>query len=283
MPGKFIGRHLGPTHRSERLIVSMESKLPNAAELPEETALLREVAEWLRAARSAVAFTGAGISTESGIPDYRSPGGVWETNRMVYFSEFLESAEARYEYWRQKAEAHRDFSASRPNIGHCVLAKWEQAGWLQGVITQNIDGLHQLAGTERIFELHGTARQVGCLSCRTRFDVEPWVAYFIERNEVPTCPECGGLLKHATISFGQQLDPEQLQGAATLARRADVFLAMGSSLVVEPAATLPRLAKQRGAKLIILNREATALDAWADAVLHASLGKTLERLDELLA
>jgi NAD-dependent deacetylase len=150
------------------------------------------------------------------------------------------------------------------------------------VITQNIDGLHQLAGTKRIFELHGTARQVGCLSCQTRFDVEPWVAYFNERGEVPVCPKCGGLLKHATISFGQQLDPEQLQGAATLARRADLFLAMGSSLVVEPAAALPRLAKQRGAKLIILNREATPLDAWADAVLHAPLGKTLERLDELL-
>jgi NAD-dependent deacetylase len=262
--------------------VSSETVDPVAPELPELPAL-RQVAEWLRAARSAVAFTGAGISTESGIPDYRSPGGVWATNRVVYFDEFLEDPESRYEYWRQKALAHRDFAASQPNIGHRVLAKWEEAGWLKGVITQNIDGLHQLAGTRRIFELHGTARQVGCLSCQARFDADPWVAYFSERNEVPACPRCGGLLKHATISFGQQLDPVQLQGAATLARRADVFLAMGSSLVVEPAASLPRLAKQRGAKLILLNREATPLDAWADAVLHASLGTTLERLDELLA
>jgi NAD-dependent deacetylase len=243
---------------------------------------LPSIAGWLREARSVVAFTGAGISTESGIPDYRSPGGVWATNRVVYFSEFLEDPEARHEYWRQKALAHRDFAASQPNAGHRILAKWEEEGWLLGVITQNIDGLHQLAGTRKIYELHGTARQVSCLSCQTRFDVEPWVAYFNERDEVPTCPDCGGLLKHATISFGQQLDPEQLQGAARLARRADLFLAMGSSLVVEPAASLPRLAKQRGAKLIILNREATPLDAWADATLHAPLGTTLEQLDELL-
>jgi NAD-dependent deacetylase len=244
---------------------------------------LDEVAGWLRDARAVVAFTGAGISTESGIPDYRSPGGIWATNRVVYFSEFLVDPDARYEYWRQKAIAHRDFAASQPNVGHRILAQWEQAGRLLGVITQNIDGLHQLAGSRTLFELHGTARQVGCLSCRTRFDVEPWVAYFNERGEVPACPECGGLLKHATISFGQQLDPEQLQGAAAIARRADVFLAMGSSLVVEPAASLPRLSKQRGAKLIILNREATQLDAWADAVIHAPLGETLERLDELFA
>src|SRR5215510_8764201 len=132
-----------------------------------------QVAEWIASSGSVVALTGAGISTESGIPDFRSPGGVWSKYRTVYFDEFLESADARYEYWRQKAEAHRDFSAAQPNAGHRALAAWEAVGRIRGVITQNIDGLHQMAGSQRVLELHGTARQAECLDCDARFDIEP--------------------------------------------------------------------------------------------------------------
>src|SRR6476620_1563275 len=132
------------------------------------TADTNQVASWLASAKSAVVLTGAGISTESGIPDFRSPGGVWSKYRPVYFDEFLASAEDRYEYWRQKCEMHAEFAAAKPNPGHLVLARWEAAGRIRGVITQNIDGLHQLAGSRRVLELHGTAREAACLDCSAR-------------------------------------------------------------------------------------------------------------------
>jgi NAD-dependent deacetylase len=240
------------------------------------------IAGWLRDARVTVAFTGAGISTESGIPDFRSPGGVWSKTQPVYFDEFLRSAEARYEYWRQKAEAHKDFVAAEPNAAHRVLASWESAGKLCGVITQNIDGLHQLAGSHRVLELHGTAREISCLGCTARFDADEKVKQFAATDRVPECPKCGGLMKHATISFGQQLPVAVLEQSAAWAQEADVFLAMGSSLVVHPAAGLPQLAKHSGARLVIINRDPTPLDAVADAVIHAGLGTTLERIDAVL-
>lgn len=233
------------------------------------------VAKWLSTARSAVAFTGAGISTESGIPDFRSPGGVWSKYRTVYFDEFLESAEARHEYWRQKCEAHREFAAAGPNAGHRVLAEWESAGRIRGVITQNIDELHQQAGSRNVLELHGTARRAACLDCSARFDIEPFVAQFLAENRVPDCPECGGRLKHATISFGQSLPAEVLMNANRWSREADLFLAIGSSLVVTPAADLPRNAKERGARLVIINRDPTPLDYLADATLSGSIGAVL--------
>lgn len=233
------------------------------------------VAEWLAASRSAVAFTGAGISTESGIPDFRSPGGVWSKYRTVYFDEFLESAEARHEYWRQKCEAHREFSAAGPNAGHRVLADWEAAGRVRGVITQNIDELHQQAGNRNVLELHGTARRAACLDCSARFDIEPFVAQFLAEDRVPDCPECGGRLKHATISFGQSLPAEVLMNANRWSREADLFLAIGSSLVVTPAADLPRHAKESGARLVIINRDPTPLDYLADATLGGSIGEVL--------
>jgi NAD-dependent deacetylase len=152
-------------------------------------ATTKDVADWLATATSAVAFTGAGISTESGIPDFHSPGGVWSKYQPVYFDEFLASASARHEYWRQKCEAHSDFATADPNIAHQVLAKWEHAGRLAGVITQNIDGLHQLAGSRTVLELHGTARQIACLDCDARFAVEPLVRQFLETDEVPPCPK----------------------------------------------------------------------------------------------
>ena len=243
---------------------------------------LQSIASWLQSSRCAVAFTGAGISTESGIPDFRSPGGVWATNRQILFDEFLASSDARREYWRQKSIAHREFSDSQPNAGHVVLSKWSQAGLLRGVITQNIDELHQIAGSPDVLELHGTARKIACLDCGARSEADPLVAAFLETDQIPDCEQCGGRLKHATISFGQQLDPQVLETASRWCQEADLFFAIGSSLVVEPAASLPRHAKAHGARLVIINRDPTDQDASADEVIHASIGETLSAIDELL-
>src|SRR5262245_14905940 len=240
------------------------------------------LAKWMTEARSAVAFTGAGISTESGIPDFRSPNGIWSKARPVYFEDFLRSPAARQEYWRQKCIAHVDFAEARPNDGHRVLAAWETAGRLTRVITQNIDGLHQEAGSRRVVELHGTAREIACLSCGKRSPADAWVRRFVETQIVPECPDCGGLLKHATISFGQALDGAVLDEALRLARACDLFLALGSSLVVHPAAGLPELAKDDGARLVIINRDATPLDGIADLVIREGIGETLRRAAELV-
>jgi NAD-dependent deacetylase len=240
------------------------------------------LADLLKVARAAVAFTGAGISTESGIPDFRSPQGIWSKASPVYFDDFVRSPAARQEYWRQKSIAHVDFADAKPNDGHRVLADWETAGRVTGVITQNIDGLHQEAGSRRVLELHGTAREVSCLSCGKRWPADPWVRQFVETEVVPDCPECGGLVKHATISFGQSLDGAVLQEALSLSRECDLFLALGSSLVVHPAAGLPALAKDHGARLVIINRDPTPLDATADLVIREGIGVTLTRAAELV-
>jgi NAD-dependent deacetylase len=240
---------------------------------------IEQVAHWLASARFAVVLTGAGISTESGIPDFRSPGGVWSKYRTVYYDEFLESADARYEYWRQKCEMHREFADATPNIGHQILARWEAAGRIRGVITQNIDGLHQIAGSGKVLELHGTARQAACIDCRARYEIGPLVEQFRAENRVPDCPACGGPLKHATISFGQKLPADVLMEANRWSRVADLMLAIGSSLVVTPAADLPRAAKAHGARLVIINRDPTPLDLLADAILSNSIGNTLTAID----
>lgn len=231
------------------------------------------IGEWLSAAKSAVAFTGAGISTESGIPDFRSPGGVWAKNDPVYFDDFMASADSRYEYWRQKSEAHADFVDAAPNITHRTLAAWEASAKLRGVITQNIDGLHQDAGNQNVLELHGTARDIACMDdCGWREPAGPWVQKFLDDDRVPDCPQCSGRLKHATVSFGQSLPPDVLQQAGAWASQSDLFFAMGSSLVVHPAAGLPSLARQNGAQLVILNRDPTPLDSIAHLVVNAALG-----------
>ncbi len=242
----------------------------------------QQIADWLTAAKFAVAFTGAGISTESGIPDFRSPGGVWSKYRQVLFDEFLASPAARSEYWRQKCEAHLEFASAEPNVGHQALARWEHRGLIHGVITQNIDGLHQLAGSRRVLELHGTGRVIQCLQCRRRFEPEPWIEQFFQTQKAPDCPDCGGPLKHATISFGQAMPMDVLDEAEAWSRRADLFLAIGSSLVVFPAAGLPRFAKTSGARLVIVNRDATPLDRAADLVLNSACGETLAGIDALL-
>ncbi len=237
---------------------------------------------WLMTARSAVAFTGAGISTESGIPDFRSPGGVWAKSQPVYFDDFVRFADARQEYWRQKSESHESMFTAEPNITHRALARWEELGLLRGVITQNIDGLHQRAGSRAVLELHGTAMEIACLDCSYRTPADPLVREFLKTQTVPECPECQGLLKHATVSFGQALPADVLRTAATWAMEADVFLTLGSSLVVYPAAQLPEIAARNGAKLVIINRDETPLDAVADLVINAPLGEVMEALEESL-
>ncbi len=244
---------------------------------------LQQIAEWLQQRGTVVAFTGAGISTESGIPDFRSPGGIWTTTRPIYFQEYMANAQSRYEYWQQKLQQFEDFAAAAPNEGHQALATWELRGLLSALITQNIDGLHQIAGSRRVLELHGTARQVACLDCLARFDTATMHAIFKTQDAVPPCPECGGLLKHAVVSFGQSLHPAVLQESIQLAKQSDLFLVLGSSLVVEPAASLPRYGRQYGAKLVIINRDPTPLDDQADCVLRASIGPTLSEISSLLS
>ena len=242
----------------------------------------QQVARWLQDARSAVAFTGAGASTESGIPDFRSPGGIWANSTPVYFDDFLASAAARHEYWRQKAASHSLLTTSQPNTGHQTLAKWESQHQLRGVITQNIDGLHQVAGCANVLELHGTARFIACLDCSVRFEADALVKRFLDNDAPPTCSACGGILKHATVSFGQLLPADVLETAMHWACEADLFLAMGSSLVVEPAASLPRMAQEYGARLVIINRDPTPLDRLANVVINDPIGETLLAIDGYL-
>ncbi|GIW41735.1 MAG: NAD-dependent protein deacetylase [Candidatus Binatia bacterium] len=232
----------------------------------------------LARARSCVALTGAGASTESGIPDFRSPGGVWERFRPVTYQEFLASEEARREHWRYKAATVPEMLRARPNPAHEALATLEREGRLLAVLTQNIDGLHQKAGSRRVVELHGTNRETECVRCRRRDPIEDALRRWERENEVPTCLSCGGWLKPATISFGQALRPEVLDEAVRLAREADCFLAVGSSLLVQPAASLPLLAKEAGASLVIVNLTETPVDPVADVVLRGRVGEIVPRL-----
>jgi len=240
------------------------------------------LARWMFESEATIAFTGAGISTESGIPDFRSPGGIWANAQPVDFSDFVASEESRIEYWRQKSAAHAEYFDAQPNVGHQVLARWESQSRVAALITQNIDGLHQAAGSQKVLEIHGTARDVTCLDCEFRDDAAPWVAEFLENGVPPRCPECRGPLKHATISFGQVLEQDVLRECFAWSQTSDLFLAMGSSLVVQPAAVLPEAAKQNGAKLVIINRDPTPCDHMADMVIHEPLGQTLQAVDDCL-
>lgn len=240
-------------------------------------------ARLLASAQRVVVFTGAGISTESGIPDFRSPNGVWARYQPVYFADFMNDPASRHEYWRQKCEAHTEFASALPNGGHQLLARWEQSGRIRGIVTQNIDGLHQLAGSQQVLELHGTARYAQCMHCGVRSPIQPWVEEFLATDLPPRCLACNGPLKHATISFGQALDQHVIDEAQQWMQETTLVLALGSSLVVHPAAGLPEMAKRRGADLIIINRDATPLDELADLVIRQSLGETLQEIDRALA
>lgn len=249
-----------------------------------ETALGR-LADWLGEARSVVAFTGAGVSTESGVPDFRSPDSPWMRNRPIPFHEYLESADARREAWRRKFVMDDMYRAARPSRAHVFVASMIHEGKSPAVITQNIDGLHQAAGApeERVVELHGNGGYATCLSCGSRHEIVDVRDHFERVGEPPDCRACGGVVKSATISFGQPLPEAALRSAVTLAREADLFLVMGSSLAVVPAAQLPMLAKKGGARLVILNREPTPLDAAADLVLRGEIGQLTEMIMRVAA
>ena len=241
----------------------------------------------IQEARAGIAFTGAGISTESGIPDFRSPGGVWSKQSPVYYDDFLRSREERVRYWKMRQEMHHDFANAKPNDGHRAIARLEQLGKIVAVITQNIDGLHQDAGSRRVVELHGTNRMIACVSCGKEWPPPEIITRVEAGEEAPECDECGGPLKSKTIAFGQAMPQDAMQEAHQLSVEADVYLAIGSSLVVEPAASLPRIAKHDGAILIILNKTPTPLDSVADLVIREPIGRTmhavLERCDPDIA
>jgi NAD-dependent deacetylase len=232
----------------------------------------------LARSRRAVAFTGAGVSTASGVPDFRSPGGIWSRYRPVTIQEFRASADARRRYWLYKKETYADFAHARPNAAHAALASLEAEGRMLGVITQNIDGLHQEAGSRNVVELHGTNRRWECLGCGRTGPAAEVQERLIAGEEAPTCRPCGGLLKAATISFGQALRPEVLEEAFALARQADLLLVLGSSLVVYPAAAIPETAAAQGAPMVIINREPTPLDGLAAVALRGEVERLLPAL-----
>ena len=224
-----------------------------------------------------VFFTGAGISTESGIPDFRSPGGIWTKMSPIEFQDFLNSEEMRRESWRRKFETDKTLRSAKPNEGHYAIQRLISSGKASVDITQNIDNLHQDSGIaqEKVIELHGNGTFATCLTCATRYELESIKQAFLGNDELPICKFCGGLIKTATISFGQAMPLEPVQKAEDAARRCDLFICIGSSLVVHPAAQIPLIAKDNGAKLVILNREATPLDGYADLVLNDEIGTVL--------
>ena len=219
------------------------------------------IADYLRASKNALIFTGAGVSTGSGIPDFRGPQGVWTRRQPVYFQDFMTSEAARIEHWDYKLEGRDAFRDARPNAVHHAIVRLEKAGKLRSVITQNIDGLHSLAGTttESLVELHGTNALVECQSCHWRGDPEPHFECFRRKRRPPLC-ECGGFLKPATISFGQNLDSKELERARQAAMEGDLVVALGSTLSVYPAASFPIMAAQRGVPYVVINRGETDHD-----------------------
>ena len=241
-----------------------------------ETAIDR-LTELIGDTRVLLPFTGAGISTECGIPDFRSPGGLWSKNHPIPFDAFLVSQEMRNEAWRRRFALEEHFSAARPGRGHRALASLHRIGKVPAVVTQNIDNLHQASGIppECVVELHGNTTYALCLDCAAHYELA-WVRErFAPRGEAPNCPHCGGFIKSATVSFGQAMPDAAMQRAEELTLACDLFLAIGSSLVVWPAAGFPLMAKRNGAAFIIINREPTDFDALADLVIRDDIGDAL--------
>ncbi len=234
----------------------------------------------LSESRNAVIFTGAGISTESGIPDFRSPNGVWTQNKPIPFQEFIASDEVRRETWRRKFKVDETMKDAKPNEGHIAVANMVARGQAKKIITQNIDGLHQASGVpeNRIIELHGNTTYARCLKCQKRHELSRIREAFDRDETLPICQICGGIVKAATISFGQPMPKREMQEARSETIACDLFITIGSSLVVFPAAALLPLAKKNGAKLVILNREETDFDGLADLAIHSEIGSFLSEL-----
>ena len=240
---------------------------------------IEQLKHFIEQSQEIVVFTGAGISTESGVSDYRSQGGIWQRFQPVMIQEFMVDEEKRKLYWERKLALFEENKDAEPNLGHKAIVELERQGKLKALITQNIDGLHQMAGTnsEKILELHGTSLEVICLSCG---DIHSW-DYVYKRlkngEKAPICEKCQGLLKPNTISFGQTLDTNVLEQSFKNARQCDMMLALGSSLVVEPAASMPRMAKKSGAVLAIITQSETPLDYLADLKIEDSIGEILSQ------
>jgi NAD-dependent deacetylase len=247
---------------------------------------LQEIAGWIRRAERVVALTGAGISTDSGIPDFRGPNGVWTKNpqaeRMSSLQSYMSDPDLRVRAWQLRM-SHPAWTAA-PSSGHEALARLEQKDRLHTLVTQNIDGLHQAAGTspEILIEIHGTMKEVMCMSCGERAPMTRALDRVRAGEADPDCRSCGGILKSATISFGQSLVPDDLERAHEVARSCDVLLAIGSSLTVFPVAHMPRVAMEAGGRVVVLNGEATPYDSVADATITAPLAETLPALVDLV-
>jgi NAD-dependent deacetylase len=250
------------------------------------TADLDTIASWIRRAQSIVVLTGAGISTESGIPDFRGPQGVWtknpEAEKTATLQYYLSDPEVRAQAWRNRLDS--TLWRAEPNSGHQALAELERKAALHTLVTQNIDGLHQKAGTspELVVEIHGTVHDAKCLSCGWRGPMPETLERVRAGETDPSCRECGGILKSATISFGENLVVEDLERSQRAAARSDLFLAVGSSLTVYPAAGLPEIAVVNGARLVVMNAQETPFDRFADAVVRDPLGEVLPKLVELV-
>ena len=240
---------------------------------------LQRFKQLLEASRTIVGFTGAGISTEAGISDYRSQGGIWDRFTPVYLSEFIDDHDKRVLYWQRKQALWDSIRNAEPTEAHNLFVDLHRKNRLSGVITQNIDGLHERSGLpkNKIINLHGTSLEIICLQCGAVTDAEAVMAE-LDPGDPPVCESCGGLLKPNTISFGQQLVAEELARAEYLSRSCDLMIAAGSTLLVHPAASFPLLAKESGARLVIITLSDTPLDGYADLVIHEKLGNFLKKL-----
>ena len=247
---------------------------------PSHHQAVEELGDLIRDCRRAVVFTGAGISTESGIPDFRSPGGIWTKMAPIEFQGFVASKDMRREAWRRKFAVDETIEVAQPNVGHAAIAALVRRGIVSSVITQNIDGLHQASGVpdDRIVELHGNGTYATCLDCGARYELADIKRGFVGEGKLPVCDGCGGIVKSATISFGQAMPEAAMTRAHEESLACDLFIAIGSSLVVYPAAGFPLVAKKTGAALVILNREPTPLDDDADLVINAEIGPILKRV-----
>ena len=244
-----------------------------------------ELAARIRESDEIVVFTGAGISTESGIPDFRSPGGIWTRYRPVTFQEYMTSESARIEAWKRRLDGWEQYRNAKPNVGHYFVQALSVKEKLIGLITQNVDGLHSVAGVpdEKIVELHGSSRKILCMGCTKEFEPEPIMNGLVGDFASPKCDTCGGILKSATVSFGQAMPEQAMRIAQGWTEQAKVFIVMGSSLQVQPAASFPVLAKRNGALLAIINREEGPLDDIADFVHHGAIGEFCGKFGEMIA
>jgi len=244
-----------------------------------------EFAAKIRQSDEIVVFTGAGISTESGIPDFRSPGGIWTRYRPVTFAEYMSSEVARIEAWKRRLDGWEQYKNARPNVGHYFVQSLSVKEKLIGLITQNVDGLHSMAGVpdDHIVELHGSNRKILCMNCGKEFEPEPIINRLVGDFSAPKCDDCGGILKSATVSFGQAMPERAMRQAQEWTERAEIFIVMGSSLQVQPAASFPVIAQRNGALLAIINREEGPLDEMADFVHNGAIGEFCGKFGEMIA